>query len=180
MTNEEEPKVSAKRYPSRSTRMLVRAIWITGLVLPILTGLIAMFILQSRGIPTVGLSDGFGFVIPLTIFFGWPFAIFAWIAIKIFKSVSADDRSLWVGWSIVLTGALLGLTIAVGSSMIEPMLYHGPGGFAEAISMMMMLWMFTLPVLLAWSIGGVIIGGIIGALFALGVSFLFPRWFSGK
>ncbi len=178
--NEKEGSLSTGSYPSRSSRMLVRAIWITGLILPSMMGLVAISILQFRGIPTVGLSKGFGLTIPLTLFVAWPFAILAWIVSRIFKSVPADDRGLWIGWNIVSAAALLGLTIAVGSYIVEPMLYDGPGGFPEAVSMMMVLWMITLPVLLVWSIGGVMAGGILGALCTLCISLLFPRWFSGK
>jgi hypothetical protein len=175
-----DSSVSDTRYPSGTSKILVQAIWITGLVLPSLTGLLAIGILQSRGISTVSLSRGFALIVPLTLFVEIPFAILAWVMHQIFKNVPADDRGLWMGWNIVSAGALFGLVVAVMSCIIEPMLYHGPGGFAEAVSMMMMLWMITLPVLLVWSIGGVIAGGFLGGLLALCLSFLCPQWFSGK
>lgn len=169
----------ARHYPSRSSRMLVRATWITGLILPSLVGLIAMGILQSRGIPVVSLGEGLRLVIPFTLFVSWPFAILAWVLNRIFTSLPASDRGLWVGWNIVAAGAFLGLSVALGYYIIEPMLYSGPGGFAEVVSMMVLMWMITLPLLLAISIGGVVSGGVIGALFALVISFVLPRWFSG-
>lgn len=186
---EKESSVSASISPHVSSKRLVRAIWITGLVLPSLTGLIALSMLQSRGIPTVSLGRGFGLVIPFTFFIELPFAILAWIVHLILsrvlkrippeeRNMPADVRRRWVGWSIVSAGALLGLTIAMVIFMLG--VYQSPQGFAAALSMTMALLPITLPILLAWSIGAVVAGGILGALFALFLSFFFPNWLNGK
>jgi hypothetical protein len=166
--------MSEEGYPSVWSKVLVHAIWISGLFLPSIQGLFARAILQSRGVPTVSLIEGFQLIVPVTAISLIPFAILAVIVRRILIGFRRADRWLWLGWNIVSAGALVGLFAAVSVYLLEPMLSRS---FLEAISMMMMLWFVTLPVLIAYAVGGAFVGGALGSLLALCLSYAFPGWF---
>lgn len=141
----------------------MHVIWVTGLALPCVLGLIVFFEHQVAGFSTVDFTRSLELIAPLTPVVALPFAILAAITRHIALKITAAERNDWITWNFVASGALVGLIITLSNFVIEPILYSGPGAWG----MMMAFWIFTLPLFLFWSVLGVIAGGVIGLILAV-------------
>ena len=153
----------------------MHVIWVTGLALPSILCSIVFLEHRAAGDLTVDFMRGLELIAPLTLLVFAPFAALSAITRRTALKITTAQRNEWITWNFVASGAFVGLIITLSNFVIEPMRYSGPGGFAEALGMMMALWIFTLPLLLFWSVLGVFVGGLIGLIFAVIRTLLVPN-----
>lgn len=142
----------------------MRTIWIGGLVLTPLVGLVARQTLAARGIAVVDLPRGAALVLPMTLFFEVPFVALALIVRRQLLRTAAQDPDALPRWLCICSGAFAGLVAAIGYFQFDMFLYSGPGGFAEVVGMTLVLWMITLPSFLAIGAVGAGVGAVLGQI----------------
>ena len=145
-------------------RRLVRAIWIGGLILTPLVGLVARQTLAARGISVVDLSRGISLILPVTLLFEIPFLVLALIVRRLLKKTVQQDPETLPKWLHTCWGAFAGLIAVMAYVQLDAFAYAGPGGFSEVVGMMLALWMFTLPSFLAIGAVGAAVGAVLGQL----------------
>lgn len=125
--------------------LLFHITWLSGPVLLALYGLYARAALQGSGVEVVSWDRGIELLIPLAI---WAQPSFFVVAIvtrrRLRRMVAADPGSFRMGMLMGL-GAFAGLIVAHGWFTLGLLLYSGPGGLAEAVYMILALWIISVP-----------------------------------
>ncbi|MBT8409762.1 MAG: hypothetical protein KJN93_09065 [Alphaproteobacteria bacterium] len=143
---------------------MIVAILIVGLLLPVFAGVIARSVLQVRGVSVVSWTEGAALLVPLAIWAAIPFAALAFVLRRMLRDVAAKRPELMPAWISTAIGAALGLVAFQGYTLFDMMTYSGPGGFAEVVSMTLVLWMLTVPFALAMGAIAAGVGGVLGRL----------------
>ncbi|WP_127904089.1 hypothetical protein [Solirhodobacter olei] len=164
-----EPDDQADLKGRSSARVLIHAIWISGLALPALMGVVARETLRAQNVSVVTLPDGLALILPLSVWFEIPFLVLALITRWLLARTIQRRPQRFSFWLTALIGAFLAMAAFDGYSLFNMLMYQGPGGLAEAVSMTLALWMLTVPFLLIQSGGAALAGGAIVSL-ALWVS----------
>ncbi|MGI3185660.1 hypothetical protein [Nioella aestuarii] len=146
--------------------LLFHVTWLSGPALLPLYGLYARASLQARGVEVVSLARGIELLVPLAI---WAQPAFFVVAIitrnRIRKMASADPGAFRLGIYMGL-GAYAGLVLAHGWFMLAMLLYDGPGGAAEAVYMIIALWMISIPYMIMITGFAALVGaGLVWVLF---------------
>ncbi len=162
-----------KGYPSYRSWLLVNFILLGGIALPPLLGLVAIAVLQSRGVQTDGLVNGFFLLIPIMFLTEIPYALLALIVSKVLKSSTPGEPPSLTALMSVSVGAVLGLSAALGYLILSAFLSER--GLGEVVGMMAALWMLTLPAFLVVGAVGVIVGSAAGAVFSISILPLLSR-----
>lgn len=147
-----------------AARLLVSTIVIGGLLLTVAVGIIARITLEARGVSVVSWSRGIQLMIPLAIFFEIPFVVLAIYVHRKLKSALAENPEQLSMRLHMYVGAFLGLFVYQGFSLFGLTTYSGPGGFANAVILMLGMWMITVPYMLALGGGASVVGGFFGWL----------------
>ena len=147
-----------------SVRRLSRIVMISGLIIPALVGVVARFVLQSRGVDVVSWGQGAALLMPLTLLFLVPFLGLVLVASQVIRKKIADKPGDLQMWLHIYAGAFVGVACISVNFLYDSLTYSGPGGLAEVVFMMMALWMVTVPALLAYGAAGALAGGVLGRL----------------
>ena len=153
---------SASETTANRTRMIVTVTLLCGLLLPVAVGIAARYRLEQMGVPVVSWSRGVQLMIPLALFFAVPFGALAYFLHRVLSRQDAGDPAQVRKSRYMAVGSILGTLVAAGWQMWGMLLYHGPGGMAEVVTMTLMMFPFTLPVLLIYCVVGAALGGMAG------------------
>ena len=147
---------SDKNYYQRLISRFVAIIYVTGLLLPAILGLIIRAILAAKGIEVVSLSQGLEWVIPLTLFFLVPFVLYG-LATNFFlsKAVRGTLAELQKK-SHICVGGFMGMSMSLGYLLI--IILQSIEGIAHAVA----FFPFLIIGIILWASGGILAGFILG------------------
>lgn len=162
-----------------------------GLAVTICLGIAARMILQARGIDVVDWSRGIQLFVPFAIWAMVPYVILGWLAPKaahrlidrpmttpaVFGKAVSDRiegrQALGPADRVpVLVGGFLGFALMHAWRVLGLLTYSGPGGFAEAVIMVIVMSPLTVPLLTLWC--------ALGALGGAWLAVFFSRRLSGQ
>ncbi|MCA0044470.1 hypothetical protein [Celeribacter litoreus] len=158
-----------------SARLIVNGIWISGFLITAIVGVVAREVLISQGRGVVTIERGIELLIPFAIWSNIPFFPLALIVRWRLKKTLATRPKDYLRIVYIALGAWAGAAIVHGLSLYGSMTYSGPGGFAEVVSMMIVLSIITVPAMILYYGGGAVVGALVGAV-AHRISFGPPDW----
>ncbi len=148
--------------PSANPRyipLLVHGIWISGIILSVACGIAAREVLIARGVSVVSWSRGISLMTPLVLWAEIPFILLAvFVRARLRRTLMKDPVALRM-WLQIGLGALVGTLAVQGYVLFGMVSYDGPGGFAEVVSMVLVLSLLTIP----YNIAVCALGAIAGA-----------------
>lgn len=149
-----------ERQPApRSVQRLFRLFLLTGLLLPALLGIAIWLVLAVMGVRVVDPATGLALaVVPLTLFFLIPYFILAVLVRAVLIKKHARGPLPFRKWRHIALGAYAGATV-ISVGLLASLLPD-----FEAASMVAVMWPLTLPFVLLYELGGMVLGAAFGWL----------------
>ena len=158
MTDTSNPK------PAKGARIgwLAHAIWVSGFVITGVAGVYAKVSLEAAGVPTVPWARGIQLIISIALWAETPYLALLVLGRWRFRKIDPANREDVAKARAILAGSWLGVCVLMGIVLGGLFTYSGPGGFAEAVSMVLFLAPITVPSLILQAGIGAAIGGMLG------------------
>ncbi|SFJ38021.1 hypothetical protein [Celeribacter neptunius] len=146
-----------------TTRLFVHFIWLSGIFLTLGLGVLARETLMARGIEVVSVERGAKLLLPYALWADAPFIVLAFMVRtrlrRALRECPEDTRRLFT----IAIGSYLGTAVVHGVVQFQGLVYTGPGGFAEMVTMMILMSPLTIPGLVLTCAIGAAFGGLIAA-----------------
>lgn len=154
----------AKTSLPLTARLLVHAIWLGGIVLTPGLGVVGREVLIARDVPVVTLTEGARLILPMAIWADIPFLLLAFVVRRRLRSAAKASLDELPKAMVLSAGAFLGALAAMGISLFGAVTYSGPGGFAEVVIMLLVMWPMTTAAMVFYCAAGAAIGALLAAI----------------
>lgn len=140
----------------RSSLRFFKLVFLTGLLLPAVLGIVIRTIIAAKGVPVATWTEGVAWVLPLTLFILIPYALLAFYSRHVLLKVRDKPAARFQMWLYIFIGAYAGMTSSLSFLLVQVL------QSIRDIAHVVAFWPFTIVGVLLWAMGGAFIAGLVG------------------